>query len=337
MSNSKEEAKKNTWTRFGMRLALNTACHPFEYAKVLIQIGYEPIPARATTTLFGRSALVLPNVFQYVSYIKGIDGLSGCYRGLTPKLLGNVVSVLSSEKIAEQLGLGATPEKEDVNDDELTDTERRKKFEKSLSRDLILHISGTIISHPFQVVTVRMMSQFIGRETKYYSILGSFATIYQDEGIGGFFNGLCPRLLGDIACLLFASAVTFIINKHLVHDKETRSYVGAIATFITSTIMYPFQVVSNCMALSGSNLAASKPPHMPIFNNWQDCWAYLKQRGELKRGSSLLWRFWRPPTCDLGPLTPIPPADIAKSIGFEAVNDSCPNDNPDFARAKTST
>ncbi|XP_026474363.1 mitochondrial carrier homolog 2-like [Ctenocephalides felis] len=241
-----------------------------------------------------------------------MDGITGCYRGLTPKLLGNIASVLGSEKIAEQLGLGVPPEKEDVNDDELTDIERRKRFEKALSRDMILHISGTIISHPFQVITVRMMAQFIGHETKYCSILGSIATIYQEEGIGGFFNGLFPRLLGDIACLLFASAVTFIINKHLVQDKETRSYVGAIATFVTSTIMYPFQVVSNCMTLHGSRLAASKPPHMPTFNNWQECWAHLKQRGELKRGSSLLWRFYRPPSYDVGALPPAPSPEFRK-------------------------
>lgn len=59
-----------------------------------------------------------------MGYIRRMDGITGCYRGLTPKLLGNIASVLGSEKIAEQLGLGVPPEKEDVNDDELTDIER---------------------------------------------------------------------------------------------------------------------------------------------------------------------------------------------------------------------
>lgn len=63
-----------------------------------------------------------------VGYIKRIDGITGCYRGLTPKLLGNIVSVLGSEKIAEHLGLGSCQEKEDINEDELSDLERQEFY-----------------------------------------------------------------------------------------------------------------------------------------------------------------------------------------------------------------
>lgn len=41
------------------------------------------------------------------------------------------------------------------------------RFLKSLKRDLILHASGIIITHPFQVISIRMMAQFVGRETIY--------------------------------------------------------------------------------------------------------------------------------------------------------------------------
>lgn len=41
------------------------------------------------------------------------------------------------------------------------------RFIISLKRDLVLHASGIIITHPFQVISIRMMAQFVGRETIY--------------------------------------------------------------------------------------------------------------------------------------------------------------------------
>lgn len=42
-----------------------------------------------------------------------------------------------------------------------------ERFLKSLKRDVVLHASGIIITHPFQVISIRMMAQFVGRETIY--------------------------------------------------------------------------------------------------------------------------------------------------------------------------
>lgn len=42
-----------------------------------------------------------------------------------------------------------------------------ERFLKELKRDLILHASGIIIAQPFQVISIRMMAQFVGRETIY--------------------------------------------------------------------------------------------------------------------------------------------------------------------------
>lgn len=42
-----------------------------------------------------------------------------------------------------------------------------ERFLKELKHDLILHASGIIIAQPFQVISIRMMAQFVGRETIY--------------------------------------------------------------------------------------------------------------------------------------------------------------------------
>ena len=47
-----------------LRLGAAFAFHPFEYSKVLIQLGHEPLAPRNTKTLLGRPALAYPSVFQ---------------------------------------------------------------------------------------------------------------------------------------------------------------------------------------------------------------------------------------------------------------------------------
>lgn len=43
----------------------------------------------------------------------------------------------------------------------------RANFLKCLQRDLALSTIEVVISYPFQVISYRMMAQFVGRETVY--------------------------------------------------------------------------------------------------------------------------------------------------------------------------
>ncbi|XP_039966373.1 mitochondrial carrier homolog 2 [Bactrocera neohumeralis] len=289
INDNDENKEVNEWIRFGMRLAVSAALHPFEYSKVLIQLGYEPIPARPGTSLLGKPIMVLPNIFQYAGYIRKMDGFYGCYRGLAPKLVGSIVSMIFSEKIADRVGLPAIDDK-DKDDNDLTDEELYVQFKVNLKRDVVLSVSGIIVSHPFHVISLRMMAQFIGRETLYQSIFGSIKEIYKTEGVLGFFSGLVPKLLCDVVCLVLTSTTVFVLNKYVIKDKIGRQYNAGFVQFAFSSILYPFQVVSSCMAVTGSRLMAGRPPVMPEYKNWVDCWNDLQARGELKRGTSLFWR-----------------------------------------------
>lgn len=44
---------------------------------------------------------------------------------------------------------------------------RKEAFIRSVKRDFANRVATIIVSHPFHVITIRMMAQFIGRETKY--------------------------------------------------------------------------------------------------------------------------------------------------------------------------
>ncbi|KAB0796921.1 hypothetical protein PPYR_10982 [Photinus pyralis] len=289
--------KGNSWSNYAVRIIVSTASHPLEYAKVLIQIGHEPIAPRPTTTLFGRPALKLPNIFEYVRYIKSVDGLVGCYRGFVPKVCGNLASAIASQKVIDHL------ESDKEDEEELSEADEDKRTElffKSVKKDLVTRATAIVVSHPFHVVTIRIMAQFVGNETTYNGLFASIMQIYKESGVKGFFSGLVPRILGDVFSLLLASALAYAFNTYVFEDKELQMYTSATMSFIASAITYPFQVVSNCMAVAGTSLAAGSPPNMPFYNSWLDCWSDLSRRNQLKRGSSLLIRYYVGPQLIIG-------------------------------------
>ncbi|XP_076760855.1 mitochondrial carrier homolog 2 [Xylocopa sonorina] len=282
------------WSDIALRMLMNTVSHPIEYAKVLIQIGCEPIPPRPTTTLFGQPALALPNVFQYVKYIKNVDGFTGCYRGLIPRLCANTVSAVVFQKTSKSIKFKDEPSKE-IYDGDLEESQTRKKCIYELIRDLISRVIGIIVSHPLDVITLRMMAQFVGRETKYNGLFRSFVEVYEENGIMGYYAGLLPRLIGNAAVLILVSASTYAIDKYVISDRELKPYAVSTLRFIATTITYPFLVVSHCMAVNNCGLIAGLPPRMPIYNGWLDCWSHLSLTNQLKRGNSLLWRYYTGP------------------------------------------
>ena len=46
------------------------------------------------------------------------------------------------------------------------------------------------------------------------------------------------------------------------------------------------------MVVSKSGLSAGYPPNMPLYRGWVDCWRHLQQQTQLKRGSSLMFRYY---------------------------------------------
>lgn len=187
-----------------------------------------------------------------VGHIKKIDGLAGCFRGLTPKLVGNILSSHFGEQIADYFDYKKLGEEKEFDNPENELEDYYKRYEIKLKRDLVTHTAGAIIASPFHVISIRMMAQFVGKETKYSTIFGSIIQIYKDEGIWGFFSGLIPRLVFDLSCVIVASTATYVVGRHFIREKEGRAYFGSLSSFICSSIFYPLNVVSTCMVVNGS-------------------------------------------------------------------------------------
>jgi mitochondrial carrier len=158
------------------------------------------------------------------------------------------VSSHFSEKIADYF---QCPRVEDEEND-LNEEQFYKRYETKLKRDVITHTAGAIISSPFHVISIRMMAQFVGKETKYNTIVGSIVQIYNEEGILGFFSGLIPRLIFDLSCVVIASTATYLIGRHFIKDKEARVYISPFTSFVCSSVFYPMNVVSTHMIINGA-------------------------------------------------------------------------------------
>jgi len=272
---------------FAIRNAVTIASHPFEYAKVLMQLGYEPYPpTEATSLIFRTKYLALPNVLSYLKYMKSVDGFFGCFRGLLPRLCESNAYYFTYTKCSEYCPLDRTVD--DV-----------KVFAKALSWDCVSVTVGTTISYPIHVIVVRSMAQFVGRECKYDSLFGSIADIYKSDGLFGFFKGLFPRLISEILNVVIAGTCVFLVTKYIT--KENPQITNLAGGFVANSFSYQFHLVSKNMAANTCSLLLGNPPHAyKHYPSWYDCWVTLRREGQIGRGSSMIARHFTGPAIRTG-------------------------------------
>ena len=71
-------------------------------------------------------------------------------------------------------------------------------------------------------------------------MLPAIREIFRENGLPGFFSGLVPRVLGEIASLIMASFLTYTINKYVIEDRELRMYSATSMTVSIYANMYHF-------------------------------------------------------------------------------------------------
>uniref|UniRef100_A0A3P9K2F9 Mitochondrial carrier homolog 2 n=1 Tax=Oryzias latipes TaxID=8090 RepID=A0A3P9K2F9_ORYLA len=260
---------------------LTVLSHPLMYIKVLIQVGHEPLPPTLGRNLFGRQVQQLPGLFSYAKHIVKIDGKVGLFKGLVPRLCASTIGTFVHSKVMLHVFTSVL-------------TLQCWSFLQT-TKEMIARSCATVITHPFHVITLRCMVQFIGRETKYSGVFDSIVTIYREEGILGFFAGLIPRLLGDVLSLWICNMLAHLINTYAIDDSmnhkgEIKNCSQAGTGFLASMLTYPFVLVSNLMAINNCGLAGGLPPYASIYPSWVDCWRHLSREGNMSRGNSLFFR-----------------------------------------------
>ena len=197
------------------------------------------------------------------------------------------------------------PAEENEDDKALTTAQKQEKLLRDTARDIACKLTCVVATQPLQVIAIRAMAEFVGGEEKYsggltFGLYSGACNILQDSGILGFWAGVVPRALGEIGLIAVTSGLAFVVNEYIVDDKELQKYTKHFVNFLGSSLFYPLQVTSNCMVVSRSGLAAGYPPRMPLYTGWVDCIKHLRSRGELKRGSSMFFRYYNGPQVIIG-------------------------------------
>ena len=192
------------------------------------------------------------------------------------------------------------PPEEEVDEDQLTMEQKQERLLRTTLRDVACKVTCVILTQPLQVLALRAMAEFVGGEDKHsggltMGLYNGAVSIVQESGILGFWSGVVPRALGEAGIIALTSVLTFAINQYVVDDKEFKQYTRHVTNFISGSLFYPLQVTSACMAVSRSGLAAGYPPKMPLYTGWVDCLKHLRAQGQMKRGSSLFFRYYTGP------------------------------------------
>lgn len=260
--------------------------HPLLYVKLLIQVGHEPLPPTVGTTMFGRRVLYLPGFFSYAQHIVTVDGKRGLFRGLSPRILSSAISTVVRSKVKQQVELLS---KRDEQQSSL------RKVMKETSHEMIIQCLSRVATHPFHVMSVRCMAQFVGREVKYGGMFSCIIQMFKEEGVAGFYVGLVPHVLGEVFFLWCCNLLAHFINTYAVDESfsqasAVRSYTKFVMGIAVSVLTYPFMLVADLMAVNNCGLAAGLPPRSPVFKSWLHCWNHLSLEGHLFRGSSFFFR-----------------------------------------------
>lgn len=278
---------------------LTTVFHPLGYAKVLIQVGHEPLDPSLTGTWFGfgKQQYIYPNIFKYIGHIYRTDGFFGLYRGVGSRIVSGFIGNYMEKTVFKAIqshGITAGSEsketvlKEDSKDELIV---WMKTFFKQTSQEAAAKCCGLIVSHPLHVIMIRQIAQFVGGETEYNSIYSSIGEIYRNDGILGFFAGIVPKVIGEVLLIFMSNFASQLFNKYFIEDKELQTYFGAAFGLFFGQFVYPFQLVANVMAVNNSSLVISRYPYMPSYTSWLDCWGELRSKNQLTRGSSLFMRY----------------------------------------------
>ncbi|KAJ6659861.1 hypothetical protein lerEdw1_018317 [Lerista edwardsae] len=101
--------------------------------------------------------------------------------------------------------------------------------------EMVVQCVSRIVSHPFHVISMRCMVQFIGREVKYSGVFSSIGTILKEEGFLGLFTYIPKHSLG---------------LKKFSQASVIRSYTKFVMGIAVSMLTYPFLLVGDLMIVN---------------------------------------------------------------------------------------
>ncbi len=65
----------------------------------------------------------------------------------------------------------------------------------NLAFDVVCNTAAMLVSHPFYVISVRLVAQHVNNEATYTNVFQSLVRIAREEGVNGLYAGLIPHLV----------------------------------------------------------------------------------------------------------------------------------------------
>lgn len=119
-----------------------------------------------------------------------------------------------------------------------------KPIQKNILSSITAGGITAIITSPIWVIRTRMMTQ-VG-EKGYQSLSHAFSSIYQKEGIRGYYHGLLPSLLGLVHVGIQFPLYEFIKQKRAPNQNPNLTDIllaSSISKFVASIVAYPHEVL----------------------------------------------------------------------------------------------
>ncbi|KAA0184675.1 putative mitochondrial carrier [Fasciolopsis buskii] len=239
----------------------STLLHPLVYARTMMMLGYEPEPPVLRPVLYtlvnkNYRRLVYPNIFTYrkfgqflfilifflpilpvltVSHLREDVGLFRLFTtGLPASIVGAYIKSYSTERVMERFTGCAFKKTFYVTNQGI------RVFLIETSKLTAARAIGVTVSYPFQVIMIRQMAEFLGSDGSYSNFLFAIPRMIKEEGILSLFNGLIPRLLGEIITVWMISCFVYVLNQYIFTenvDPSLKEHTPMIASVSQNNII----------------------------------------------------------------------------------------------------
>ncbi len=124
---------------------------------------------------------------SYIGVIKRRDGFLGLYAGFAPRVMEMGAAHAATLAFNTYWPEDKTDKdgQQHLGSGDLTDPDEQRRVWRSASRGAAQRLAVIAATQPFQVVMVRCMAQFVGKEDKYNGPISAIREIIEQNGILG--------------------------------------------------------------------------------------------------------------------------------------------------------
>eukprot|EP00123_Amoebidium_parasiticum_P005607 comp16761_c0_seq1/m.15107 comp16761_c0_seq1/g.15107 ORF comp16761_c0_seq1/g.15107 comp16761_c0_seq1/m.15107 type:complete len:367 (-) comp16761_c0_seq1:578-1678(-) len=193
-----------------LQLPVMALQYPLTHMRILVQIGYEPVPPRLVTWL-GSEYYVLPSGPAMIRYLYNTSGLRGLYRGFWSKNLEYFLYGLTREYTRKGLSRLFGVSLDPSLDQKQSVPYRVRQFVADMYVEVLSNSVALVTSFPVAVVHTRMIAQISGGETDYSGVFKGLATLWARGEWDDLYQALIPALIREVGL-----AASWVVARHLV-------------------------------------------------------------------------------------------------------------------------